>query len=77
MLGWSGWYGTEGDSRNDHEASMTAQTLIKMAANLEPIGSANYPEASKTGLAWAHQIMCGDVTTMMLFIPMHLRTAGW
>lgn len=56
---------------------MTAQTLIKMAANLEPIGSANYPEASKTGLAWAHQIMCGDVTTMMLFIPMHLRTAGW
>lgn len=66
MLEWSGWYGTEGGSRHDNEASATAQTLIYMAANLEPIGGGDYPEACETGLAHAHQLMRKNATTIVL-----------
>jgi hypothetical protein len=66
MLEWSGWYRNDGYSENANEASATAQTLTFMAANLEPIGGGDYPEALKTGVARAHQLMRKDATTIVL-----------
>ncbi|KAF3043902.1 hypothetical protein E8E11_008362 [Didymella keratinophila] len=66
MLEWSGWYGNDGDPGNTNEASATAQTLTSMAANLEPIGGGDYPEATKSVLARAHQLMRKDATTIVL-----------
>ncbi|KAJ4402221.1 hypothetical protein N0V91_007429 [Didymella pomorum] len=67
MLEWSGWCGNDGDPGNGNEASATTQTLTSMAANLEPIGGGDYPEATKTSLARAHQLMRKDATTIVLF----------
>ncbi|KAL1644116.1 hypothetical protein SLS61_008946 [Didymella pomorum] len=64
MLEWSGWCGNDGDPGNGNEASATTQTLTSMAANLEPIGGGDYPEATKTSLARAHQLMRKDATTI-------------
>jgi hypothetical protein len=77
MLEWSGWCGNDGDPGNGNEASATTQTLTSMAANLEPIGGGDYPEATKTSLARAHQLMRKDATTIVLFYTDAPDTAGW
>ena len=60
MLEWSGWFS------NTAEASVDAQVLTSMAANLEPIGGGDYPEATKTALARTYQLMRKDATTIVL-----------
>lgn len=66
MLEWSGWHEDIGGNDNVDSASVTAQTLTSVAANLEPIGGGDYPEATKTGLARAYQLMRKDATTIVL-----------
>ncbi|KAH7109657.1 dihydroxyacid dehydratase [Dendryphion nanum] len=59
MLEWSGWL--EEDDNQDR-----ADMLMKMAANLEPIGGGDFPEATKTGLAKAYELMREEATTIVL-----------
>ena len=66
MLQWSGWYGDQVGPCDNGHPSATAQTLTSMAAGLEPIGGGDYPEATKTALARAHQLMRKDATTIIL-----------
>lgn len=63
MLEWSGWCGY---NANVSEDFVSADILTSMAANLEPIGGGDYPEATKTALAHAHQLMRKDATTIVL-----------
>ncbi|KAF2730516.1 hypothetical protein EJ04DRAFT_444934 [Polyplosphaeria fusca] len=59
LLEWSGWY--------EHgQDSTSANTLMTMASNLEPIGGGDYPEATKTGLARACSLMREEATTIVL-----------
>jgi hypothetical protein len=42
-------------------------TIIRSKARqLEPIGGGDFPEATKTGLARAHELMRADATTIIL-----------
>ncbi|KAF2021446.1 hypothetical protein BU24DRAFT_417099 [Aaosphaeria arxii CBS 175.79] len=77
MLEWSGWLqhgegsGREGAetsaaSKSKKVPSVTAESVMRMAANLEPIGGGDYPEATKTGLAYACTLMREDATTIVL-----------
>lgn len=66
MLEWSGWYDDNEGFRNAAGTPANANMLTSMAANLEPIGGGDYPEATKTGLAHAHQLMRKDATTIIL-----------
>lgn len=63
MLEWSGWYDHENP---DVPGNVNAETLIATAANLEPTGGGDYPEATKTGLARAYELMRNDATTIIL-----------
>ncbi|KAJ4317017.1 hypothetical protein N0V94_005158 [Neodidymelliopsis sp. IMI 364377] len=66
LLEWSGWHNDPDDFGDAVEPSVTAQMLTSMAAGLEPIGGGDYPEATKTGLARAHQLMRKEATTLIL-----------
>jgi hypothetical protein len=66
LLEWSGWYNDPDNFEDAVEAPLTAQMLTSMVAGLEPIGGGDYPEATKTGLARAHQLMRKEATTLIL-----------
>ncbi|KAE9364937.1 hypothetical protein N431DRAFT_430545 [Stipitochalara longipes BDJ] len=62
LLEWSGWLTP---SMSD-DAKDTSVDLIKMAKKLEPIGGGDGPEATKTGLARAYELMRADACTIIL-----------
>src|SRR5690242_10824000 len=66
LLEWSGWHEGGGGLRRANGTSVTAQCLTSMAENLEPIGGGDYPEANKTALARAYELMRKDATTVIL-----------
>ncbi|PVI05523.1 hypothetical protein DM02DRAFT_668177 [Periconia macrospinosa] len=67
LLEWSGWYGhtkNSEDGRNGDRVS--EESLMQMASSLYPIGGGDFPEATKTGLAKAYELMRADATTLVL-----------
>jgi hypothetical protein len=60
LLDWSGWLSPSSMSQDQQV------DLIKMAKKLEPIGGGDGPEATKTGLARAYELMRADATTIIL-----------
>ncbi|KAJ8112497.1 hypothetical protein OPT61_g5149 [Boeremia exigua] len=66
MLEWSGWHGDNNDFGDSDGAFVSAHALTTMAANLEPDGGGDFPEATKTGLARAYQLMREDASTVIL-----------
>lgn len=66
VLEWSGWLGNSAGVGDATGVSVDAQVLMFMASNLEPVGGGDYPEATKTALARAHQLMRKEATTVML-----------
>ncbi|KAN0089026.1 hypothetical protein V8E51_019286 [Hyaloscypha variabilis] len=61
LLEWSGWLEPSATSSQGPSVD-----LIKMAKNLEPIGGGDGPEATKTGLARAYELMRADACTIIL-----------
>lgn len=59
LLKWSGWLSPSCMSDNPEV------DLVKMAKNLEAIGGGDEPEAIKTGLARAYELMRADATTII------------
>jgi hypothetical protein len=58
LLEWSGWL---------HQASRGEQPdLVAKAKLIYPQGGGDYPEATKTGLAKAYQVMRAEATTIVL-----------
>ncbi|KAJ4989273.1 dihydroxyacid dehydratase [Stagonosporopsis vannaccii] len=66
LLEWSGWHEGDGGAPRPKRVSVAAQNLTSMATKLEPIGGGDYPEATKTGLARAYELMRKDATTIIL-----------
>ncbi|OBT42796.1 hypothetical protein VE00_06586 [Pseudogymnoascus sp. WSF 3629] len=60
LLEWSGWLAPS--SLSDEQQP----DLIARAKSLEPIGGGDMPEATKTGLARAYELMRPDATTIIL-----------
>lgn len=68
----SGWLG-------DDATGVTPESLIAQARSLEPIGGGDFPEAAKTGLAKAHELMRAEATTIILLYtdaPPHIAVDG-
>ena len=63
LLKWSGWMYTDLTSSSD---GIDSNALIETARRLQPVGGGDFPEATKTGLAKAHQLMRADATTIVL-----------
>lgn len=63
LLEWSGWLHTDATLSG---LGIDSNTLMEVARKLEPIGGGDFPEATKTGLARAHQLMRGEATTIVL-----------
>ncbi|KAE8418616.1 hypothetical protein BDV36DRAFT_253846 [Aspergillus pseudocaelatus] len=61
LLEWSGWYDTSPD------ATGIQPDLLKIAASLRTEGNWDTPEAAKTGLAKAYEVMRPDARTVILF----------
>ncbi|KFX98017.1 hypothetical protein V490_02500 [Pseudogymnoascus sp. VKM F-3557] len=59
LLEWSGWLSPSSLSGEQPD-------LIAKAKSLEPIGGGDGPEATKTGLARAYELMRPDATTIIL-----------
>ena len=59
LLEWSGWLDPSSDSDADQP------DLIAKAKSLEPEGGGDYPEAVKTALAKAYQVMRPEAKTIM------------
>ena len=59
LLTWSGWLAPSGQS--DEKVD-----LIKSAKDLYPMGGGDGPEATKTGLARAYELMRPEATTIVL-----------
>jgi hypothetical protein len=58
LLEWSGWL---------HQSSNEAQPdLVAKSKAIAPNGGGDYPEATKTGLAKAYEVMRADATTIIL-----------
>jgi hypothetical protein len=71
MLEWSGWYDHNNTASDQQDRAYApgyvhADALTALAARLEPIGGGDYPEATKTGLARAYELMREDSTTIIL-----------
>jgi hypothetical protein len=69
LIDWSGWLDPKlpADGQPD---------IIAKAQNLEPIGGGDYPEATKTGLAKAYEVMRPEATTIILLYtdaPPHIK----
>ncbi|KAF1964821.1 hypothetical protein BU23DRAFT_50519 [Bimuria novae-zelandiae CBS 107.79] len=74
LLEWSGWY-----SHDDENSNFTVSRLLAKARNLKPSGGADFPEATKTGLARAHALMREEATTIVLLYtdaPPHCWTVA-
>ncbi|KAE8317126.1 hypothetical protein BDV41DRAFT_526817 [Aspergillus transmontanensis] len=61
LLQWSGWYDASPD------ATGTQPDLLEIAASLQTEGNLDNPEAAKTGLAKAYELMRPDARTVILF----------
>lgn len=61
LLEWSGWL-----HQNATEATDQEPDLVSLARGLDAEGGGDYPEAVKTALAKAHEVMRSDATTMIL-----------
>ncbi|PMD13445.1 hypothetical protein NA56DRAFT_665552 [Hyaloscypha hepaticicola] len=59
LLEWSGWLSPS--MPQDQQVD-----LIKLAKNLQPMGGGDGPEATKTGLARAYELMRADAKTIIL-----------
>ncbi|KAF3479921.1 uncharacterized protein GIQ15_06897 [Arthroderma uncinatum] len=72
LLEWSGW-------REESKGAGTDQPdLLALAKSLEPCGGGDAPEAAKTGLAKAYEMMRPEAKTTILFYtdaPPHLGVA--
>ncbi|PMD57892.1 uncharacterized protein K444DRAFT_564766 [Hyaloscypha bicolor E] len=64
LLEWSGWLSPSTSLSRDSQDQQI--DLIKMAKKLEPIGGGDGPEATKTGLAMAYELMRTDACTIIL-----------
>jgi hypothetical protein len=64
LLEWSGWL--HNSLSNGGNGEVDSAALMRMARQLEPIGGGDFPEATKTGLARAYQLMRKDATTIVL-----------
>jgi hypothetical protein len=63
LLEWSGWY----DARRPGGAgTVSAESLKTTAGSLRASGGADFPEATKTGLAYAYSLMRESATTILL-----------
>jgi hypothetical protein len=72
LLTWSGWLAPSGQS--DEKVD-----LIKSAKDLYPMGGGDGPEATKTGLARAYELMRPEATTIVLLYtdaPPHTLANG-
>ncbi|KAI1309224.1 hypothetical protein F5Y03DRAFT_348866 [Xylaria venustula] len=58
LIEWSGWYGKDGEADRD--------ALIRFAKNLKATGGGDWPEATKTALAYAYSIMRSEAKTLAL-----------
>ncbi|KAJ4288709.1 hypothetical protein N0V88_007243 [Collariella sp. IMI 366227] len=68
---WSGWH-----SRDD-KSEITQAQLLTFANSIRPIGGGDWPEAARTGLALAYQMMRPEAQTIMLLYadaPPHSET---
>ncbi|MCJ1442235.1 MAG: hypothetical protein MMC23_002728 [Stictis urceolatum] len=74
LLTWSGWM-----SESKSKETGPQVDLVKEAGKLYPNGGGDYPEATKTGLAKAFEVMRDDATTIVLLYtdaPPHTAANG-
>lgn len=63
LLEWSGWY----DARNPGAVgTVSAESLKATARHLGASGGGDFPEATKTGLAYAYSLLRENATTIVL-----------
>ncbi|OJJ38132.1 hypothetical protein ASPWEDRAFT_104603 [Aspergillus wentii DTO 134E9] len=76
LLEWSGWL-----NQNQHNPSQQQPDLVANARGLKPYGGGDYPEAVKTALAKACEVMRSDAKTVILLYtdaPPHTKiSSGW
>ncbi|KAF8861950.1 hypothetical protein BDZ45DRAFT_617826 [Acephala macrosclerotiorum] len=81
LLDWSGWL-TPSDVRDKSESEDAGELvvdLVEKAKKLYPSGGGDGPEATKTGLARAYELMRTDATTIILLFtdaPPHSFSNG-
>lgn len=71
LLEWSGWMAVDGSS-----AESVQLDLVDIASKISATGGGDYPEATKTGLAKAYEVMRADAKTLLLLYtdaPPHLK----
>lgn len=76
LLEWSGWLD------QSINADENQPDLLQLAKTLEPLGGGDYPEATKTALAKAYEVMRPEAKTVILFYtdaPPHTAwtRSGW
>lgn len=62
LLEWSGWLHQSSDAEREREQP----DLVAKAKSMEPLGGGDYPEATKTALAKAYEVMRPEATTIIL-----------
>jgi len=70
LIEWSEWFDTSDPDQGQPD-------IIQKAKDLEPIGGGDYPEATKTGLAKAYEVMRAEATTIILLYtdaPPHIKS---
>jgi hypothetical protein len=78
LLHWSGWMQQSKTGAEDEDQQPSVD-LVEAAKALYANGGGDYPEATKTGLARAYQIMREDATTIILLYtdaPPHTAANG-
>lgn len=78
LLTWSGWHSSS-SSESLNESEGLKVDLIKSAKELYPMGGGDGPEATKTGLARAYELMREGATTIVLLYtdaPPHTLANG-
>src|SRR6266480_1403380 len=71
LLEWSEWIDTSGPEQEQPD-------ILQKAKDLKPLGGGDYPEATKTGLAKAYEVMRAEATTIILLYtdaPPHIKSA--
>ncbi|KAK4156557.1 hypothetical protein C8A00DRAFT_30523 [Chaetomidium leptoderma] len=71
---WSGWH-----SRDDTKSDISQSQLLSFVRTLRPLAGGDWPEATRTGLAHAYQLMRPDAKTIILLYadaPPHTELAG-
>src|ERR1700730_11990766 len=62
LLEWSGWVHQSSDVKSGEEQP----DLVAKGKSIEPLGGGDYPEATKTALAKAYEVMRPEATTLIL-----------